>query len=99
MISCNIHEKKITPPKPKSLHQSEIFRISLDYARRPDHPLVKLAEQIPWEKFETRFGELYSPENCRLGLSILMMVDLLLLKHTRDLSDEEVEWQLDSPYA
>ena len=90
----------MTPHKPKSLHQSEMFRIALDYACRPDHPLVKLAEQIPWEMFENQFGELYCPDNGRPGLPIRMMVGLLLLKHTRGLSDEEiVEWWLDSPYA
>ena len=61
---------------------------------------MKLAEQFPWEIFEDHFGELYCPDNGRPGLPIRMMVDLLLLKHTRGLSDEEVvEWWLDSPYA
>ena len=88
----------MTPPKPKSLHQDEMFRISLLYACRPNHPLVKLSEQIPWEMFEKHFGELYCPDNGRPGLPIRMMVGLLLLKHTRGFSDEEVvEWWLDSP--
>ena len=82
----------MTPRKPKSLHQSEMFRIALDYACRPDHPLVKLAEQFPWEMFENHFGELYCPDNGCPGLSIRMMAGLLL-KHARGLSDEEVvEW-------
>ena len=90
----------MTPRKPKSLHQSEMFRIALDYACRPDHPLVKLAKQFPWEMFENHFGELYCPDNGHPGLPIRMMVGLLLLKHIRGLSDEEiVEWWLDSPYA
>ena len=64
------------------------------------NPLVKLAEQIPWEMFENHFGKLYCPDNGRPGLPIQMIVGLLLLKHTRGLSDEEiVEWWLDSPYA
>ena len=90
----------MTPRKPQCLHQDEMFRISLHYACRPDHPLVKLAEQMPWEMFEKEFGELYCPDNGRPGLPIRMMVGLLLLKHVRGLSDEEiVEWWLDSPSA
>ena len=90
----------MTPPKPKSLHQSEMFRIALDYACRPDHPLMKLAEQIPWEMFEDHFEELYCPDNGRPSLPIRMMLRLLLLKHTRGISDEEVvEWWLNSPYV
>ena len=64
-IACNIHEKIMTPRKPKSQHQSEVFRISLLYACRPDHQLVKLAKQIPWEMFEKRFEELNCPYNVR----------------------------------
>ena len=90
----------MTSPKPKSLHPSEMFRTSLLYACRPDHPLVKLAEQIPWEMFEKRFGKLYFPDCSHPGLPIRMMVGLLLLQHTRVLSDDEVmELWLESVYA
>ena len=89
----------MTPPKPKSLHQIEMFRVALDYACRPDHPLVKLADQIPWGMYEDHFGKLYCPDNGCPDLQIRMMVGLLL-KHSRGLSDEEVvEWWLNSPYA
>ena len=94
----NIHEKKMTPRKPKSQHHSEMFRISLLYACRPDHQLVKLAKQIPWEMFEKRFEELNCPDNVRPGLPVRIMVGQLLLKHACGLSDEE-EWWLDSYYA
>ena len=89
----------MTLPKPKSLYQSEMFCISLTCAFRPNHPMVQLAEQIPWELFENRFEELYCPDNGRLGLSSQMMVGLGL-KHARGFSDEKVvEWWLDSPPA
>ncbi len=71
----------MTPTKPKSLHQSKMFRIALDYACRPNYPLVKLAEHIPWEMFKNHFGELYCPDSGRPGLPIRVMVGLLL-KHT-----------------
>lgn len=89
----------MTLPKPKSLHQSEMFCISLTCAFWPDYPMVQWTKQIPWELFENRFGELYCPDNGRLGLSSQMMVGLGL-KHARGFSDEKmVEWWLDSPHA
>lgn len=92
-------KEKMTLPKPKSLHQSEIFRISLLYACWPGHPLVQLDGLIPREWFEDHFGELYCLDNCRPSLPIRKIVGLLL-KHARGLSDEEVgEWWLDSQYA
>ena len=69
-------EERVAPPNTKSSHQSEMFRISLLYACRPGHPLVKLAGQIPWEWFEGRFGELYCPDYGFPGLPIRMMAAL-----------------------
>ena len=89
----------MTLPKPKSLHQSETFCVSLTCAFRSDYPIVQRAKQIPWVLFENRFGELYCPDNGRLGLSSQMMVGLGL-SHARGFSDDEVvEWRLDSPPA
>ncbi len=89
----------MTLPKPKSLHQSEMFCVSLTCAFRPNHPIVQRAMQIPWELFENRFGELHCPDSGRPGLLSQMMVGLLL-KHARGFLDGEVvEWWLDSPYA
>ena len=88
----------MTLPKPK-LHQSETFCVSLTCAFRPNNPMVQLAEQIPWEWFEGRFGELHCPDSGRLGLLSQMMIGLLP-KHVRGFSDDEVvEWRLDSPHA
>lgn len=88
----------MTSPKPKSLHQSEVFCISLTRAFRPNHPMVQLAEQIPWELFEGRFGELHCLDNGHPGLLSRVMV-VRLLKHARGFSDDEVvEWWLDAQY-
>ena len=85
--------------KPKSLHQSEMFCVSLTRAFRSDYPTVQRVKQMPWELFEDRFGELHCPDNGRLGHSSQMMVGLLL-KHARGFSDDEVvEWWPDSPQA
>lgn len=61
---------------------------------------TQLVEQIPREPFEGHFGELYCPNNGRLGLQIRMIVGLLLLKYVHSLLDEKVvEWWFDNPYA
>ena len=89
----------MTLPKPKSLHQSETFCVSLTCAFRSDYPIVQRAKQIPWVLFENRFGELHCPDSGSLGLSSQMMVGLGL-SHARGFSDDElVEWRLDSPHA
>lgn len=85
--------------KPKSLHQSEMFCVSMTCVFRSDYPIVQRAMQIPWELFENRFGALHYPNSGRLGLLSLMMIGLLL-KHARGFSDDEVvAWWLGSPHT
>ena len=72
----------MTVRKPRTLRQDKMNCVSLLYACLPDHPIVKLPEQMPWEMFEEKFGELYCPDNGRPGLPglpIRMMVGLLML--------------------
>ena len=89
----------MTLPKPKSLHQSETFCVSLTCAFRPDYPTVQRAKQIPWEIFKDRFEESHCPDSGSLGLLSQMMIGLLP-KHARGYSDEKVvEWWLESPHA
>jgi IS5 family transposase len=61
-------------------------------------PLYLLADHIPWQKIEAKFGKFYS-RNGRPAKPIRLMVSLLLLKHIDNLSDETVvrEWKL-NPY-
>ena len=84
----------------KSLHQSEMFRISLACACPLEHLPAQLAGQIPWVLFHYRFFELYFRNKGRLGFLIRMMAGLLLLKHAKNLSDEKVvEWRPDRPHV
>lgn len=64
----------------------------------PEDPLLLLAKQIPWEKFENEFAPLYA-ERGRPAKPIRLMVGLLLLKQMENLSDERVveEWKR-NPY-
>lgn len=55
----------------------------------PKHPLLKLAETIPWDYFEEEFSALYCASGPgKPGKPIRLMVGLSILKHLEDVSDE-----------
>ena len=56
----------------------------------PNHPLFKLADMISWSSFEDSFSKLYCPDNGRSPKPIRLMTGLLILKHLRNVSDEQV---------
>jgi IS5 family transposase len=64
----------------------------------PKHPLLRLANHIPWGHFETEFTPLYSDQG-KPAKPIRLMVGLSILKHLEDLSDEVlVERWVQNPY-
>lgn len=77
------------PCKAEQIPQSDLFRLRLDQMLNQRHALYKLAGQIDWNAAEVQFGNLYSEEG-RPGIPIRLMVGLNYLKHTYNLSDEEV---------
>ena len=84
-----------------SSHSPEIdlFRLELASLINHQHPLVQLAGKIDWQACEARFESLYAVGVGRPGHPIRLMVGLQLLKHTSNLSDEEVVplW-IENPY-
>lgn len=78
--------------------QDDLFRLRLEQMLDQRHALYQLANRIEWETAESRFGLLYSEEG-RPGIAIRLMVGLHYLKHTFNLSDEEVvaRW-VENPY-
>ena len=84
--------------KPKSL-QAELFKILLTKIINTKHPLCILGAKIKWSEFDTAFGPLYSDGKGRPAKPTRLMVGLHYLKHTYNLSDEEVvsQW-LENPY-
>jgi IS5 family transposase len=87
------------PNSPDSVDKSsDLFRHRLDNIIDLRHELVKLAERIDWSALDEKFGVHYSDEG-RPGLSIRLMIGLHILKHTYNLSDEEVcnRWR-ENPY-
>ena len=86
------------PRKIEQIPQSDLFRLRPDQMLNQRHALYKLADQIHWDAAETEFGNLYSEEG-RPGIQIRLMIGLHYLKHTCNLSDEEVvaQWA-ETPY-
>ncbi len=91
--------------KPKS-PQMELFKTPLKKIINLKHPLCLLGGKIEWPEFDNAFGPLYcggSPfreGKGRPGKPTRLMVGLHYLKHTYNLSDEEVvsQW-LENPYC
>ena len=77
----------------------DLFRQELVNLIDLRHPLVKLAQAVDWKSCESRFGGLYAAGIGRPGHRLRLMVGLQLLKHTSNLSDEEVVavW-VENPY-
>lgn len=82
-----------------SSFDTDLFRQELVNLINLRHPLAQLAQQIDWQACEARFGGLYATGIGRPGHPIRLMVGLQLLKHTSNLSDEEVVavW-VENPY-
>ncbi len=79
--------------------KGKLFLMRLDQILNSKHPLYRLAEAINWKSFGTDFGKLYSEEQRHPAKPTRLMVGLQYLKHTFDLSDEEVvsQW-VENPY-
>ena len=79
--------------------ETDLFRQELANLINLRHPLVQLAHKIDWAACEQRFDSLYAAGVGRPGHPIRLMVGLQLLKHTSNLSDEEVVavW-VENPY-
>ena len=85
-------------PKPSD-NQNLLFSARLEQILSHNHPLYKLADAIDWSEFDKDFGKLYDPGQGRPAKPIRLMVGLHYLKHTYDLSDEDVvaRW-VENPY-
>jgi IS5 family transposase len=79
--------------------EQDLFRARLDQIINMNHELVRLADAIDWSFLETRFGEVYSDGPGMPPLPTRLMAGLAILKHTFNLSDEEVcgRW-VENPY-
>ena len=79
--------------------QGNLFRVELVDVVDRRHPLVRLADEVEWGRFEEAFGVTYAEGVGRPGVPTRLMVALHYLKYAFDLSDEQVlaGW-LENPY-
>lgn len=79
--------------------QADLFRSRLDRIINLNHELAKLAEAVSWSFLEERCGEVYADGPGMPPLPTRLMAGLAILKHTFNLSDEELcaRW-VENPY-
>jgi IS5 family transposase len=87
------------PREKRETGEQDLFRSRLDQIINMSHELVRLAEAIDWAHLETRFGEVYADGPGMPPLPTRLMAGLAILKHTFNLSDDEVcaRW-VENPY-
>ena len=70
----------------------------LDFIDRK-HPLVRMADSMQWELFESHWSALHSGAGGRMASSGRQVAGLLMLKHMEALSDERLmELWVTNPY-
>jgi len=86
------------PKKPERSDTDDLFRLRLENIIDLKHLLVRLALETDWGFYEAAIEPLYA-EHGRPGVPVRFMVGLHILKHTFNLSDEEVcdRW-VENPY-
>ena len=86
-------------PKPKSRHKNSLFS-SFEDMLNQKYPLFILANKVDWNIFEQAFLPLYYQDNSRPAKPNHLMIGLLLLKHSRNISDESaVEQRSENNYS
>ena len=87
------------PKERRDSGQTDMFRARLDQIVDPNHALAKLGRRIDWRFLEERFGAVYTDKSGQPPLPTRLMAGLSILKHTHNLSDEELCARfLENPY-
>jgi transposase, IS5 family len=79
--------------------QADLFRSRLDQIINLNHALAKLSKAVSWRFLEDKCGEVYADGPGMPPLPTRLMAGLAILKHTFNLSDEELcaRW-IENPY-
>jgi IS5 family transposase len=94
-----IREPQMRPRERRETGAQDLFRSRLDQIIDLNHPLAQLAGRIDWKFLETTFGAVYTDGSGQPPLATRLMAGLSILKHTFNLSDDEVcERWLENPY-
>jgi transposase, IS5 family len=87
------------PRERRETGEQDLFRSRLDQIINLEHELVRLAKTISWSFIEEKCGVVYTDGPGMPPLPTRLMAGLAILKHTFDLSDEELcgRW-IENPY-
>lgn len=79
--------------------QSHLFESELADIIDLNHPIPQLANQIPWDHLDEKFGVFYVENTGTTGKPTRLMAGLQYLKYIYNLSDEVLVWRwLENPY-
>ncbi len=86
------------PKQQQKARHDDLFRARLDQIINMKHELVVLADKIDWTWLDAELAESFSDQG-RPAEPVRFMIGMFMLKHTYDLSDEQVwdRWVQD-PY-
>ena len=76
--------------KPSSNSRQASLFWDLETMLDSKHALFKLANMVDWSLFEKSFAPLFCADNGRPPKPIRLMTGLLMLKHLRNVSDDQV---------
>ena len=88
------------PRERRETGAQDLFRSRLDQIINMSHELVRLTKAIAWGCIEAACGAVYADGPGMPPLPTRLMAGLAILKHTFDLSDEElcVRW-IENPFG
>ena len=87
---CVVKPCKLDMYKPSTNSRQASLFWDLETMLDFKHPLFKLANMVDWSLFEKSFAPLFCADNGRPPKPIRLMTGLLMLKHLRNVSDEQV---------
>ena len=87
---CVVKPCKLDMYKPSTNSRQASLFWDLETMLDFKHPLFKLANMVDWSLFEKSFAPLFCANNGRPPKPIRLMTGLLMLKHLRNVSDEQV---------
>ena len=83
-------QKTMKPRKSKPLPQDDLFKVRLQDIVNPQHPLVEMRDMVDWSTLDQELGHKFCATNGASALPTRLMVGLMYLQHTFNLSDETV---------
>jgi transposase, IS5 family len=98
-VNDSPEDHTMKPRERRETGEQDLFRSRLDQIIDMQHELARLARTVAWHFIEERCGAVYSDGPGMPPLPTRLMAGLAILKHTFDLSDEELtaRW-IENPY-